>query len=86
MSILSTWKAWNLQMAVFAGSGTALVTLLQHAPARVACLRGAMAWFAVILLGKGTAWAIDRVETLSAQAAKELARASAAEEEAGEAS
>ncbi|MDF1839114.1 MAG: hypothetical protein P1V35_14700 [Planctomycetota bacterium] len=84
MSILSTWKAWNLQMAVFAGSGTALVTLLQHAPARVACMRGAMAWFAVLLLGKGTAWVLERVEILSAEAAKELARANAAEEEASE--
>jgi hypothetical protein len=85
MSILSTWKAWNLQMAVFAGSGTALVTLLQHAPARVACLRGAMAWFAVLLLGRGTAWVLGRVETLSAQTTKELALAQAAEEEGGEA-
>ncbi|MFT4649308.1 MAG: hypothetical protein ACI9X4_002547 [Glaciecola sp.] len=72
-------------MAVFAGSGTALVTLLQHAPARVACLRGAMAWFAVLVLGRGTAWVLGRVETLSAQTTKELALAQAAEEEGGEA-
>ena len=72
-------------MAVFAGSGTALITLLQHAPARVACLRGAMAWFAVLVLGKGTAWVLQRVEELSAQAARELARVELAEEEAGEA-
>jgi hypothetical protein len=72
-------------MAVFAGSGTALVTLLQHAPARVACLRGAMAWFAVLVLGRATAWVLERVETLSAQAAKELAHVRAAEEEGGEA-
>ncbi len=72
-------------MAVFAGAGTALVTLLQHAPARVACMRGAMAWFAVLMLGKGTAWLLERVEGLSAKAARELARARAVEEEASEA-
>ncbi len=72
-------------MAVFAGAGTALVALLQHAPARVACFRGAIAWFAVIVLGKGTGWVLEKVETYSAQAAKDLARAQAVEQEGGEA-
>ncbi len=72
-------------MAVFAGAGTALVALLQHAPARVACMRGAIAWFAVILLGKSTGWVLEKVEFYSAQAARELSRTQAAEEEGGEA-
>ncbi len=70
-------------MAVFAGAGTALVAILQHAPVRVACFRGAIAWIAVILLGKGTGWVLGKVEVYSAQAAKELARAQAAEQDGG---
>ncbi|MCA9002599.1 MAG: hypothetical protein KDB61_11795 [Planctomycetes bacterium] len=85
MSILSTWKAWSLQAAVFAGSATALVALLQHTPPWVACMRGAGAWLAIILLGKLFALALNKVEALSAESAKDMARKRAAEGEGSEA-
>ena len=45
-----TWTALGHRLAVTVGAGTALFGLLRHVPLRFACLRGALAWLAVIAL------------------------------------
>lgn len=44
-------KALFQRAAVFVGAGSALVSLWSGVPVRVACLRGAGAWIAVLVLG-----------------------------------
>lgn len=45
-----TWTALGHRLAVTVGAATALIGLLRHVPLRFACLRGALAWLAVIAL------------------------------------
>ncbi len=73
-------------MAVAIGSAAALLSLLSHAPVRVACLRGGIAWFCVLLVGKSVAWLLDRMASLEAQReARRVAELALDEEEGNEA-
>jgi len=42
------------------GALIALISLIEHVPVRVASIRGASAWFAVVLLTKASAWLAER--------------------------
>ena len=56
MTPASVWQAFGRKAAVIAGASTALVSLLAHNSLLTASLRGAVAWFAVLLLVRvGTA-------------------------------
>lgn len=44
-------RALFARAAVFVGAGSALLSLLSGVPVRIACLRGAGAWVAVLALG-----------------------------------
>ena len=77
MSLFTPWNDLIRRIAVAAGSGTALITLLQPAPVSVACLRGGLAWVAVRLLGWFVGWVLRMMETLDAVA---LAKQAALEE------
>jgi len=46
--------------AAFAGALAALAALLAHAPVRIACLRGALAYAAVLALARGSRAVLER--------------------------
>ena len=54
-SVPPEWFQVAGRLAVAAGAGAALVSLLQDAPPSQAALRGAIAWFAVRLYGRYSA-------------------------------
>ena len=59
-ALADAWRAVGRQIAVIGGSGTALVSLLQHTPVYVASLRGGMVWAAVLLVTSVGAWLAAR--------------------------
>ena len=59
-SIDDAWVAFTHRTAAVVGSLTALVSLLWDTPVTFASLRGALAWLAVALLGRGTSWLLRR--------------------------
>ena len=73
MSLFLPWNDLIRRVAVAAGSATALITLLQPAPVRVACLRGGLAWVAVRLLGWFIGGVLRQVEALEQREAERLA-------------
>jgi len=52
--------ALGRRLAAFAGALTGLVSLLHGVPVRVACLRGALAFAAVLLLGRAGRAVLER--------------------------
>jgi len=83
MSLFTPWNELIRRIAVAAGSGAALITLLQPAPVSIACLRGGLAWVAVRLLGWFIGWVLRLMETLDAVAAIKKAEREEAEPEGG---
>ncbi len=55
-ALVEAWRAVGGQIAVVAGSGTALLSLLQHTPVHVASLRGGTVWGAVLVVTSLGAW------------------------------
>jgi len=64
-------------MAVFAGSATAILSLLWHAPVQVACLHGGVAWLGVVLVGKSVGWFLERADALDRRQSHQRAVAEA---------
>ena len=54
------WQAFGHRAAVVAGALAALAALIVHAPVRIACLRGALAWAAVLLVIRASLWLLQR--------------------------
>jgi len=54
------WTAFGHRAAVVAGALAALTALIQHVPVRFACLRGALAWAAVLLVTRASLWLLQR--------------------------
>jgi len=52
----SAWVALTHRLAAIVGSSTGLISLLWGASALQASLRGGLAWLAVGLLSRATAW------------------------------
>ncbi len=59
--LVQAWLASGRQLAVTAGSSVALISLLSDAPIRIASLRGAIAWAAVLTLTSIGSWLAPRV-------------------------
>lgn len=55
-ALVEAWRAVGGQIAVIAGSGTALASLIQHTPVSVASMRGGIAWGAVLAVTSIGAW------------------------------
>lgn len=49
VSLTSAWRSLGRRVAVTGGSLVALVSLFHHVPVSTAALRGAGAWFALLL-------------------------------------
>jgi len=54
------WQAFGHRAAVVAGALAALAALIVHAPVRIACLRGALTWAAVLLVIRASLWLLQR--------------------------
>ena len=54
------WEAFGHRAAVVAGALAALAALIQHVPVQVACLRGGLAWAAVLLVTRVSLWLLQR--------------------------
>ena len=54
------WAAFGHRAAVIAGALAALTALIRHVPVRVASLRGALAWAAVLLVSRASLWLLQR--------------------------
>lgn len=52
-SVQTAWQDLTRRLAAVAGAGGALVSLLNDAPVNIAAMRGAGAYFALLLLAKG---------------------------------
>lgn len=63
------WRGTVQRVAVLAGAGTALASLVFDVPVRVAALRGAFALFGVLVLGRVTASALSRAERATGEEA-----------------
>ena len=59
-TLVEAWRAVGGQLAVIAGSGTAVTSLLQHTPVYVASMRGAIVWGAVLAITSVGAWLAAR--------------------------
>lgn len=59
--LVQAWLASGRQLAVTAGSSVALISLFSDAPLRIASLRGAGAWAAVLALTSVGSWLAPRV-------------------------
>ena len=56
------WTALGHRVAATLGASTALVSLLFDASLRIACLRGALAWLALLLVTRAGGWLLVRTE------------------------
>ena len=56
----ATWTAFVHRAAAVAGAAVGLVALIAGAPAQIASLRGALAWCAALVLGRGARWLVQR--------------------------
>lgn len=72
----SAWSALGHRLAVIVGAGAALFALVRHVPVRVASLRGAAAWFAVVLVFRVGGRLLERRLARAEEAAPEGAPAS----------
>ena len=54
------WAAFGHRAAVAAGALAALTALIRHVPVPFACLRGALAWAAVLLVTRASLWLLQR--------------------------
>jgi hypothetical protein len=59
--LVRAWLASGRSLAVTVGSAVALISLLNDAPVRIASLRGAIAWGAVLALVGVGSWITPRV-------------------------
>lgn len=59
-ALAQAWRALGAQLAVIGGSGVALVSLFQDTPVRVASLRGAATWAAILAFTSVGAWLAPR--------------------------
>jgi hypothetical protein len=60
--LLALWTVLVRRLATGIGALTALTALLWHVPLHVASLRGALACLAVLAIGRGAAWLLERTE------------------------
>ncbi|MEM9382766.1 MAG: hypothetical protein AAGB93_22625 [Planctomycetota bacterium] len=77
--LVQAWLASGRQLAVTVGSTVALVSLFADAPVRIASLRGAIAWGAVLALVSAGSWIAPRVFQARTEADEEDLAADAAE-------
>ncbi len=72
------WTAFGHQAAAVAGALAALTALIVHVPVPIACLRGALAWAAVLLVTRASLWLLQRTspedEVTETQDAQESTR------------
>lgn len=61
LTLEGTWFAFSHRIAAITGAVAGLMALISSAPPHIASLRGAMAWAAVLVVGKGTRWLILRL-------------------------
>ena len=61
-SLDSIWRALSNRAAVFVGSATALSALVAGAPARIASLRGAVAWVGILVISRLFGYAFRETE------------------------
>ncbi len=54
------WAAFGHRAAAVAGALAALTALICHVPVQIACLRGALAWAAVLLVTRASLWLLQR--------------------------
>ena len=54
------WAAFGHRAAVVAGALAGLTALIWHVPVQIACLRGALAWAAVLLVTRASLWLLQR--------------------------
>lgn len=59
--MVHAWLASGRRIAVTVGSSVALISLISDAPVRIASLRGAIAWGAVLALVSVGTWITPRV-------------------------
>ena len=60
--LTTLWMSLMGRLAVCTGSLTALTSIWTHVPLPQACLRGGLAWLAVLAIGKGFAALAKRTE------------------------
>ncbi len=59
-AFLAVWRPFGQHMAVAVGSAVALISLFVNAPVRIASLRGALAWAAILCLTRTGCWLLAR--------------------------
>ncbi|MGK0482030.1 MAG: ATP-dependent protease HslVU (ClpYQ) peptidase subunit [Planctomycetota bacterium] len=59
-ALASAWRAVGHRIAAMAGSAAALLSLFQHTPVKVASLRGALVWAAIMLTTSLGAWLAEK--------------------------
>lgn len=59
-SLDRAWRASGRRLAVTFGAATALISLLNDTPVRIASLRGALAWGLVLSITSIGAWVLMR--------------------------
>ena len=79
-TLAEAWRAVGGQLAVIAGSGTAVTSLLQHTPVHVASMRGAIVWGAVLAITSIGAWLAARTWRAPAPSEVDAAEGDAAAE------
>jgi len=60
LQLRPAWQALTKRLAVAAGSLAALISLLHHAPASIASLRGGVAWIVVLTVSRAGLFALER--------------------------
>lgn len=68
VSLSWVWGALVHRLAVVAGCLAALTSLALHVPVWIACGRGAVAWAAVLVVGRAGAWLLARTADPAAPA------------------
>lgn len=60
LPLRTTWVALGHRVAAGVGAFTALASLFRHVSLTAACERGALAWFALIVLTRIVRWLVER--------------------------
>ena len=70
------WTALGHRVAATMGASTALVSLLFDASLQIACLRGALAWLALLLVTRAGGWLLVRTDVARNPAGSQTGAAS----------